>query len=113
MANKISALVKRPGCPPRHVWVSNSLEALQRAVEGYIECITRGEFVVICDEEGLIKGKEYNCTIFGYHFVGDIVIVGRGLDKYGNDTGELVDLPYTWEDIKEIFPQLFGGTEQC
>ena len=34
MANKISALVKRPGCQPRHVWVSNSLEALQRAVDG-------------------------------------------------------------------------------
>lgn len=104
MAEKISALTKRPGCPPRHVWVSNSLEALQKAVGGYIECITRGEFVVICDEEGRLKDKPYNCTVFGYDLVGDIVIVGRGFDE---EDGELVDLPYQWDEIKEIFPNLF------
>ena len=34
---KISALSKRPGEPPRHVWVSNNLEALQKAVDEYDE----------------------------------------------------------------------------
>ena len=111
MGKKISALVKRPGQPPRHVWVTDGLEALQKAVGGYIECITRGEFVVICDEEGRLKGKEYNCTVFGYRLVGDIVIVGRDLDDEGNDTGELADLPYKWDEIKEIFPQLWEGTK--
>ena len=111
MAEKISALVKRPGCPPRHVWVSNNLEALQKAVGGYIECITRGEFVVICDEEGRLKDKPYNCTVFGYDLVGDIVIVGRGLDDGGFFNDELADLPYKWDEIKEIFPQLWEGTK--
>ena len=74
MGKKISALVKRPGQPPRHVWVTDSLEALQKAVGGYIEMIARSEFVVICDEEGRLKGKPYNCTIFGHDLVG-----GRGV----------------------------------
>lgn len=106
MGKKISALVKRPGQPPRHVWVTNSLEALQKAVGGYIECITRGAFVVICDEEGLLKDKDYNCTLYGYRLFGDIVIVGRGL---GDEEGEFVDLPYKWEDIKDIFPNLWAS----
>ena len=40
---KISALVKQPGRVPYHTNISNSLEALQKEVGGYIE--TR-----ICDE---------------------------------------------------------------
>lgn len=107
MGKKISALVKRPGQPPRHVWVTDSLEALQKAVGGYIEMITRSEFVVICDEEGRLKDKPYNCTIFGHDLVGDIVIVGRDPE----DTDELADLPYKWDEIKEIFPQLWEGTK--
>lgn len=103
MARKISALTKRPGCPPRHVWISDSLEALQKAVGGDIEMIARSEFVVICDEEGRLKDKPYNCTVFGYDLVGDIVIVGRDSE----DTGELADLPYSWEEIKQIFPSLW------
>ena len=78
---KISALSKRPGEPPRHVWVSNNLEALQKAVEGYIEAITvsRGDgrdLVIICNEEGKIRNMEYNATICGEDFVGPILIVG-------------------------------------
>ena len=40
MSEVISALLKRPGDIPRHVNVSNSLEALQKNVEGYFETIS-------------------------------------------------------------------------
>lgn len=101
MAEKIDALTKRPGCPPRHVWVSNSLEALQKAVGGHIEVVRLAtNLVVICDEEGRLKGREYNCSICGMDFVGDIVIVGT-------DGEEFADLPVKWEVLKVLLPQLW------
>ena len=102
---KISALSKRPGEPPRHVWVSNNLEALQKAVEGYIETITvsRGDgrdLVIICNEEGKLKDKPYNCNIAGYDLVGPILIVGVDGEEFG-------DLPLTWREMHQLYPDLW------
>lgn len=97
MADKIRAISKRPGCPPRSVWVSNTLENLQRYVGGYIETVTFAtDMCVICDEEGRLKGKPYNCTICGVDFVGDILLVGvKGED--------FADLPIDFQRAKELF----------
>lgn len=97
----ISALVKRPGEPPRHVNVSNSLEALQKNVGGYIEAVTIAtDLVIICNEEGLLRGLPYNCRVCGVDFVGTILMVGR-------DGEEFADLPCTWPEMKKLFPQLW------
>lgn len=99
--NMISALIKRPGEIPRHVNLSNRLEALQKSVDGYIETVTlTNDLVILCDEEGRIKGKPYNCSICGYDFVGDIVIVGR-------DGEEFADLPVEWKILKKLLPRLW------
>ena len=77
MSMKISALVKDPGRVPRHVWISNNLEALQKAVEGYIETVTLAtDLVVICNEEGRLLGLPYNVTLCGTEFVGTILFAG-------------------------------------
>lgn len=34
MSRKISVLIKEPGKSPRHVWISNTLENLQKTVGG-------------------------------------------------------------------------------
>lgn len=68
---KIRAIIKRPDEEYGHVtFISDTLENLQRTVGGYIETVTfRGlmrssdDFVIICDEEGLLKKKPYNCTV--------------------------------------------------
>ena len=97
----ISALVKRPGEPPRHVNVSNSLEALQKNVGGYIETVTLArDLVVICNEEGRLLDLPYNCTICGVDFVGPILMVGVKGDEFA-------DLPVSWLDLKRLFPQLW------
>lgn len=97
----ISALIKRPGELPRHVNVSNSLEALQKNVEGYIETVTiSDDLVVICNEEGRLRGLPYNCTICGFDFVGPILMVGR-------DGDEFADLPVKWDRMKKLFPKLW------
>ena len=66
--------------------IENELKVLQDLVGGYIECITFEEIVVICDEEGLLKGKKRNCTVdtplFKNSFVGDIVVVGHDEDDF-------------------------------
>ena len=104
MSNVISALLKRPGEIPRHVNVSNSLEALQKNVEGYFETISfyalEKDFLIICNEEGLIKDMPYNCTIYDQPFVGPILIVGR-------KGTEFADLPVDWKTMKKLFPNLW------
>lgn len=101
MGRMISALVKRPGELPRHVNVSNSLEALQKNVGGYIETVTLAkDLCVICNEEGRLLGLPYNCRICGVDFVGTILMVGV-------DGEELSDLPLDWKTMKKAFPELW------
>lgn len=64
---KIKAIVKRPDEEFGHMtWISDTLENLQRTVDGYIETVTiEKNCVIICNEEGRLKGLEPNCTISG------------------------------------------------
>lgn len=106
MEGKIDAITKRPGCVPRHVSISNTLENLQKLVGGYIETVTLstgfGNLVVICNEEGRLEGLPHNCKIGPFDFVGDIIITGADLE-----TGEMVDLPCSFHDLKIFLPGLW------
>lgn len=103
MKRKISALVKRPGEIPRHVAVSNSLEALQKNVGGKIQTVTLPDnVVVICNEEGRIMNLPYNCTIRGVSLVGTILMVGNGGEDF-------TDLPMSWKDLQLLYPGLWEG----
>lgn len=102
MADKIRVISKRPGCPPRSVWVSNSLENLQRNVGGLIETYTfAADMCVICNEEGRLLGLPYNCTIAGVDFVGDILLVGVKGEEFA-------DLPISYQKAKEVFRTLWN-----
>ena len=91
--------------------IPNDLKALQKIVGGYIKTVTFNiffftesddvglqrvpEFVIICDEEGLIKRKPENCTVLNTSFVGTIIAVGV-------DGDEFTDCPIsldTWERL--------------
>lgn len=101
MADKIRAISKRPGCPPRSVWVSNTLENLQRNVGGIIETYTFAtDMCVICNEEGRLLGLPHNCTICGVDFVGDILLVGVKGEEFA-------DLPISYQKAKEVFRSLW------
>lgn len=98
---KIGVIIKEPGRVPRHVNISSTLENLQKTVGGYIETVTiASDCVVICDEEGRIKGKEYCCTICGVDFVGTVIIAGV-------DGDEFADVPLSFADAKRLFPRLW------
>lgn len=93
------AWMKAPGHDPHLVIIPNELEMLQQLVGGYIECVTiMPELVIICDEEGRLKGKPYNCTIDGMPYVGTIVAVsvnGDEFDSIGDDA-----VKYLNEEVK-------------
>lgn len=74
---------KKPGCEPEIVEVENTLEALQREVEGYIEAVTLPYgAAIICNEEGRILGLPDNCRVCGVDFVGTVLIVGTKGDEF-------------------------------
>lgn len=98
---KIGVIIKEPGRVPRHVNISSTLENLQKTVGGYIETVTLcSDLVVICDEEGRIKGKPHCCNIGGVDFCGTVILEGV-------DGDEFADIPYGYGAFKRLFPQLW------
>ena len=84
---KMKAIRIRPRELPQLIDVENTLEALQEQVGGYIQAVPAfSDAVVICDEEGRLKGYPANCTICGVGYVGTVLIVGV-------DGEEFCDIP--------------------
>lgn len=86
---KIRAIIKRPDEQWGHVTnISDTLENLQKTVGGYIETVTMGNIVIICDEEARLKeGCEFNCRIpanspYGTVFYGTIVVLGVSGEEF-------------------------------
>lgn len=78
----MKAVYKEPGKAARIVEIENSLQALQKAVGGYIEAITLfADVAILCNEEGRLQGLPYNCTVRGTRFVGPILAVGTAGSK--------------------------------
>lgn len=87
---------KRLGEPAEVIQIQNTLKALQDEVGGYIEVVTfASDAAIICDEEGKIKGKPFNCNLLGTDFVGTILVVGI-------DQEQFCDIP---QAAVRIFPQ--------
>lgn len=80
----MEVLIKEPGKKAQLKNISNNLNTLQEIVGGYIETVTFDKAVVICNEEGLLKGLPFNCEIkreikgkdVSAKFVGTIIICG-------------------------------------
>lgn len=84
--------------------IENTLEALQKAVDGYIETvpILPGEAVMIVNEEGRLREMPVNVVasiVSGKHIVGPALIVGV-------DGEEFTDIP---EKVKRIVKIRYGG----
>ena len=79
-------LIKEPGKPWEVSEVENTLDALQKAVGGYIEtltfCTEPDTLVLIMDEEGRLNGKPYNMTIHDVSFFGTLLLCGKDRDEF-------------------------------
>ena len=83
--------IKFEGRKVEEIEIDNNLEALQAAVDGYIETlqIVPDQAVMIVNEEGLLKGLAVNpfaSAVAGTMIVGNALIVGV-------DGEEFTDIP--------------------
>ena len=113
--NKILAIVKEPGKKARAHYIENTLEELQGIVGDYLEAVTISEqAVILCDEEGKLKGLEPNFGIArgenGNIVItdpehGEDVIVGPAIIA-GVHEDEFADLDL-W-DFTELLEQIYA-----
>lgn len=91
--NRIKAIYMAPGKAPLLIEVENTLEALQKAVGGYIESITVDDNVcILCDEEGRIKGLPVTVSYGRYDFVGPVLWVGTSGEEFCSISDGYIDL---------------------
>lgn len=106
MGEKRRCIAKRPGTDPYATNISDSLENLQRFVGGYIEtCTFEPDWTVICNEEGRLRGLDYNCELLGVDFCGPIILMGVKTNEEGEQ--EFCDLPFTLHQLKKDIPELW------
>ena len=98
--DKIRCYVKRPDSNLYSTGISNNLENLQRFVDGYIEVVpVSASIVMICNEEGKLRGMEPNFKWLGDVIVGPVIFCGV-------DGEEFVDNPLEFKAFKEIFEMI-------
>lgn len=85
MEKKIKVVIKLPGEDPKWIEIENTLEAFQQEVCGYIEVIpfwegdidgSRQMVLLICNEEGKIRGMDPNFYIWNDRIFGPAVFAG-------------------------------------
>ena len=77
----INILLKRPNKRAKKVTIENTLEEMQKLVEGPIEVLRYKDALLVCNEEGKLKDLEPNLIIGNDLIVGSFFIVG---DDYKN-----------------------------
>lgn len=98
----IKCLILRPKKTPKVIEIENTLEDLQKQVEGYIEILRPNNHigvVLVVNEEGWLKKLPYNRYIQGQLIVGNILVIGE-------EDGDFISL--TDKQIKE-YKKLYGS----
>ena len=86
-----------PGKEPERIEVENTLEALQKEVEGKIEAVTvRNDLAILCNEEGIWLMMKPNRVILGHHFVGPVLFVGVDGEKFCSLSEEAMEVVEKW-----------------
>lgn len=82
----MKVIVKEVGKKAEVREIANELEASQKIVGGYIEVVqVDADVLMVCDEEGKLKGKPYNFDLGRDIIVGDVLFV----QSYGEDFTDL------------------------
>ena len=99
MKDKLTVLYVKPGEKPKHIEIENDLEALQRAVGGYIEAVYPYEdpVALIVNEEGKLNALPLNRALRDedndiYDIVaGPFLVVGLGESEFASLTSALME----------------------
>lgn len=83
LIGEIKVIAKKPNTDWYETNVSNTLDALQEFVGGYIETVTLARGIsIICNEEGRIRNLPHCCTVGDVDFVGNVLLVGTDEDEF-------------------------------
>ena len=84
-------IIKHPEHDPYVADIPNTLDALQGQVGGYIEVVSMKNYVVICNEEGILLKLPYNFTLNNrHHFFGTVIIAGTADENFADVPDEVI-----------------------
>ena len=86
---KITVFIARPETDfLEQTEIDNTLETMQKIVGGYIETVTLSNgIVLICNEEGRLKGLKPSARILGEVYFGNVILAGY------DEGGEFCSIP--------------------
>lgn len=106
MGKRIKVLIIEPGKAPRQARVLNTPEEIQKLVGGYVEETTVAEdLVVLSNSDSWLYKLNPCCRICNVDFAGTVILCGKQKGAYS-------DLPVTWDELKQLLPQLWAGKEE-
>lgn len=99
MMGKLKVIVKRPEDEYGHmIMIENTLETFQKLVNGHIEVFSYKNVLVVCNEEGKLRGLEMNLILGRELLVGNLVICGWNGEEF-------TDIPIdmrAWKNIVDM-----------
>ena len=86
--------------------VVNHLKPLQDLVGGYIEVVYIPEFeeqgiILLANEEGLLKGLDYNENMWPFFYVGNLVALSTDGEEFASLTEYQIQWLLEWFDENE------------
>ena len=87
-------LLVEVGKEPRIAEIPHTLEMMQKTVDGYIQAVFpwKDPVVLVCDEEGLITGKELNRVISpDFAIFGTFFLCGMGEEDFADISDEMAE----------------------
>lgn len=101
---KIKVIIKRPDSPPYTTHISNTLANLQKTVDGPIECVyLANDLIMVCNEEGKLRGLESNFRLYGDAIVGTAIFIGTKGEDFVDCPVDLKELKKALLDIGTVF----------
>lgn len=111
MAQKIKVVMCPADRAPYVTFISNTLEAFQTAVGGYIETVDFSHSVVIvCSGGDRLQGLPECRSIMMPGFVGDCFFVGASGDEFTDLTDD--QARFLLQNCKRRWKKLSGGIKQ-
>lgn len=89
---RIRVLVKEPSKPPVEMVIDNTLEALQRIVNGYIEVVHFGDLLMIVNEDGKFLEIEQNIAFPADVVVGTVIVLGEDGEEFRGLTSAEIEI---------------------
>lgn len=97
-SGKIKIVFQWPGTISSIATISNTLEAMQKLVGGYIETVSLPNgLILVMDEEGRLKGRGENvrCVQYGT-IVGTVFVTAADGDEFRSLTTEEIQSARAW-----------------